>query len=106
MQDSVNEIKSQHAKAEFSVKVMPAQMNKARDIFYKITEREEFADIRSGIFYSLSLEKGDKAANMKIKSLFKYPSEENARRMADLIEEIANRIQKEAGNSLEPILRQ
>ena len=106
MQDSANEIKSQHAKAEFSVKVLPTKINDAINIFYQVIEREEFADIESGIFYSLLLKKKDKAANMDIKSLFIYPSEENARKIKAAIEEIGNRIQKEAGNSLEPILRQ
>ncbi|MEM0154800.1 MAG: hypothetical protein QW814_03120 [Methanothrix sp.] len=107
MQDSVYETKStSDGLTERSVKIGPRQIEDAIKIFEDTSNRIEFSDIKSGIHYSISLEKGNKSADMRIKSLFMYPSPENKRRIATLIEEITNKIQKEAGNSSEHMLRE
>lgn len=108
MQDYVYEAKVQQAglKTKCSVKVIPDMIGEAKRIADKIISRGEFSDIKSGIHYEFSLEKGDESANMQIKSLFMYPSEETKLKIDALIKEISDAVQKEAGNGLEPILRQ
>ena len=108
MQDYVYEAKTQPAelKTECSVKVIPKMIEKAKITADEIISRSEFSDIKSGVHYRFLLEKGDESANMEIKSLFIYPSKETKLKVASLIKEISDAVQKEAGNGLAPILRQ
>jgi hypothetical protein len=107
MHELANEARSEYAQSKIgcSVKVIPDLIGKAIRIFDKMASRPEFSDIASGIHYSISFEKGDRSAVMHIKSLFMYPSDENKRKIASMIEEIRKEIQEKAGNELEPILR-
>ena len=108
MKDYAYEAKVQQTKleTECSVKIIPEMIGKAKRIADKIISRSEFSGIKSGVHYWFSLKKDDESANMQIQSLFMYPSEETEIKIALLIKEIRDAVQKEAGNGLEPLLRQ
>ena len=107
MQDYVYEAKTQPAelKIECSVKVIPERIPEAKKIADEIISGSD-SGIESGVHYMFSLKKGDESANMEIRSLFMYPSKETKNKIDSLIKKISDAVQKGAGNSLKPILRQ
>ena len=109
MKDNAYEAEGQQTRleTECSVEINPDMIGKAKEIADKIMiSRSEFFDINSGVHYKFSFEKGDKYANMQIKSLFMYPSEETKIKTDLLIKEIRYAVQKEPENGLKTLLRQ
>jgi len=94
---------SQNVEISTKIKIPPEKLAQAIEIFKLITSKLEYKDLESGLHYSFLINKGEDKGHFKIKSLLMHPSEENKKRLSNLIKEIHYSVLKVIGE--EPIER-
>jgi len=96
---------SQTVEISTEIKIPPEKLAQARKTFKSITSKPKYKDLESGLHYSFLINKGEDKGHFKIKSLLMHPSEENKKRLSNLINEIDHSVLKTIGEEpIKPII--